>query len=212
VPVLLTGVGGERERAALGVPANRPPIAGVDDRAAELADALECRGQVGDGEVGQGGGVAGARSTLVDSEAQAVGVSLPPGSGRGGPWREGDPEDAVPEPAGAIGIVGRKLDQWCGHGRSMAGARARFSSARVGAVRNRARLATALKGVGYPRNGGRQQSHPTTTPHAARPPLLFAGSLPSPRYRGSLRGVPGGLSPSAAGRARKSSRVISPRA
>jgi hypothetical protein len=65
VPVLLTGCGpgGQRERAALGVPAHRPPIAGMDDRAAELADALERRGQVGDGEVGQGGGVAGARST-----------------------------------------------------------------------------------------------------------------------------------------------------
>jgi hypothetical protein len=109
------GRGGQRERAALGVPAHGPPIAGVDDRAAELADALECRGQVGDGEVGQGGGVAGARSTLVDSEAQAVGVGLPPGSGRGGPCREGDAEDSVPEPAGSIGIVGRKLDKWRGH-------------------------------------------------------------------------------------------------
>jgi hypothetical protein len=133
VPVLLNGCrrGGQRERAALGVPAHSPPIAGVDDRAAELADALECRGQVGDGEVGQGGGIAGARSTLVDSEAQAVGVSLPSGSARGGPWRERDPEDSAPKPAGAIGIVGRKLDQWCGHGLSMAGARARFSSART---------------------------------------------------------------------------------
>jgi hypothetical protein len=33
----------------------------VDDRAAERADALDCRGEVGDGEVGQAGGVAGAR-------------------------------------------------------------------------------------------------------------------------------------------------------
>jgi hypothetical protein len=50
VPVLLAGCGrgGQRERAALGVPAHGPPIAGVDDRAAELADALECRGQVRD--------------------------------------------------------------------------------------------------------------------------------------------------------------------
>jgi hypothetical protein len=81
MPVLLPGCGrgGERERAALGVPAHRPPFAGVDDRAAELADALECRGQVGDGEVGQGAGVAGARSTLVDSQAQAIGVGLPGG-------------------------------------------------------------------------------------------------------------------------------------
>jgi len=73
-PVLLpgSGRGGQRERAALGVPAHGPPIAGMDDRAAELADALECRGQVGDGEVGQGGGVAGARSTLVDSEPEGL--------------------------------------------------------------------------------------------------------------------------------------------
>jgi hypothetical protein len=40
----------------------------------------------------------------------------------------------VPEPAGAIGIVGRKLDKWRGHGRSMAGARACFSSARKAAA------------------------------------------------------------------------------
>ena len=109
------GRGGQRERAALGVPAYGPPIAGVDDRAAELADALERRGQVRDGEVGKGGGVAGTGSTIVDSEAQVVGVGLPPGSGRGGPWREGDPEHSVPEPPGAIGIVGREFDQWRGH-------------------------------------------------------------------------------------------------
>jgi hypothetical protein len=119
VPVLLTGCwrGGQRERAALRVPAHGPAIAGMDDRAAELADAVEGRGHVGDGEVGQGGCVAGAWSTLVDSEAQVVGVGLPPGSGRGGSWRKGYPKDSVPEPAGAIGIVGRKLDQRRGHGR-----------------------------------------------------------------------------------------------
>jgi hypothetical protein len=46
--LLLGGRGRQRERAALGVPAHGPPIAGVNDRAAELEDALECRGQVGD--------------------------------------------------------------------------------------------------------------------------------------------------------------------
>ena len=119
VPVLLTGCGrgGQRERAALRVPADGPAIAGMDDRATELADAFECRGHVSHGEVGQGGGVAGARSTLVDSEAQVVGVGLPPRSGRGGPWRKGDPKDSVPEPAGANGIIGRKLNQRRGHGR-----------------------------------------------------------------------------------------------
>jgi hypothetical protein len=109
------GRGGQRERAALGVPAYGPPIAGVDDRAAELADALDCRGQVRDAEVRKGSGIAGTGSTIVDSEAQVVGVGLPPRSGRSGPWREGDPEDSVPEPPGAIRIVGWEFDEWRGH-------------------------------------------------------------------------------------------------
>jgi hypothetical protein len=113
VSVLLTGCGrgGQRERAALGVPAYGPPIAGVDDRPAQRADALERCGQVGDREVRKGGRVARARSSFVDSEAQVVGVGLPPRSGRGGPWREVDPEDPVSEPQGAFGIVGRELDE-----------------------------------------------------------------------------------------------------
>ena len=108
--------GGQGERAALGVPAYGPSIAGVDDGAAERPDAVERRGQVGDGEVRKASGVAGARSSLVDSEAQVVGVGLPPRSGRGGPWREGDPEDSVPEPQGALRIVGREFDEWGGDG------------------------------------------------------------------------------------------------
>jgi hypothetical protein len=122
-PVLLADLrGGEREWAALGVPAHSPAIAGMDDRPAQLANTLQCRGQVGDGEVRQAGGVARARPTLVDSEAQPVGVGLPPRSGHGGPRREGDAENSVPEPSGAIGIVSRKLNQWRAHERSMASA------------------------------------------------------------------------------------------
>jgi hypothetical protein len=45
------------------------------------------------------------------------GRCFPSRSGRGGSWRELDAEDAVPEPAGAIGIVGREFDQGRGHGR-----------------------------------------------------------------------------------------------
>jgi hypothetical protein len=65
----------------------------------------------------EGGGIPGTRSSLVDAEAQAVGVRLPPRSGRGGPWSEGDPEDSVPEPQGAFGVVGREFDEWAGHAR-----------------------------------------------------------------------------------------------
>jgi hypothetical protein len=61
VSVLLPGAGrgGQRERAALGVLARGPTIARVDDRAAELADALDRRRQVGDGELGKARRVAG---------------------------------------------------------------------------------------------------------------------------------------------------------
>jgi hypothetical protein len=95
-------------------------MAGVNDRAAELTYALECRLQIGDGEVRKGRGIARAGSTVVDSKPQAIRVGLPTRSGRRWPWREADPEDSVPELEGAIGIVGWEFDQRRGHGRSMA--------------------------------------------------------------------------------------------
>jgi hypothetical protein len=119
VAVLIRGClgGGQGERVALGVPAYGPPIAGVDDGAAALADPVKRCGQVGDAEIGEGSGVTGTRSTLMDPEAQIVGVGLPPRSGCRGPRREGDPQDPMPKPQGAIGIVRRELDEWCGHER-----------------------------------------------------------------------------------------------
>jgi hypothetical protein len=87
----------------------------VDDRAAEFADAREGRGQVGDGEVRKGCGIARAGSTLVDPEAEAAGVCLPPGSGRGGPGREVDAEDSPPEAPSTTGVIGWELDQGRGH-------------------------------------------------------------------------------------------------
>src|SRR6185312_17527912 len=57
------GRGGQRERAALGVPAHGPLIAGMDDRASEFADEVERSGQVSDGEVRKGSGIAGTGST-----------------------------------------------------------------------------------------------------------------------------------------------------
>jgi hypothetical protein len=79
-PALLDGCirGGQSEWAAFGIPAYGPPIAGVDDGAAKLADTVERCGQVGDREVWKGGGVPGTRSTLVNTEAQVVGLGLPP--------------------------------------------------------------------------------------------------------------------------------------
>ena len=125
--------GGQRERAPLGVPAYRPAIARMDDRAAKLANASERCGQVSDSEVRQGSGVAGTGSARVDSEAQAARLGFPSRSGRRGPWCELDPEDAVPEPARAVGIVGGEFDQRRGHGREY-GRRSRSCEERLEAL------------------------------------------------------------------------------
>lgn len=54
-PSAMSRVGqGQAERAALGVPADRPALAGVDHRAPERSHAFERAGQVVDLEVGQG--------------------------------------------------------------------------------------------------------------------------------------------------------------
>ena len=87
----------------------------MDDRPAEFGDAREGRGQVGDGEVREGCGIARAESTVMDPKAETAGVRLPPRSGRGGSGREVDVEDSGPEAASTTGVIGGELDQWCGH-------------------------------------------------------------------------------------------------
>ena len=51
---------------------------------------------------------------LVDPEAKAVGIRLPPGSGGDRPGCELDAEDSAPDAAGTPGVIGRELDQWRG--------------------------------------------------------------------------------------------------
>ena len=81
----------------------------------QLTDAFECHGQVGDGEVREGSGIPRTGPTLVDPEAEAVGVDLPPGSGPGGSRGKVNPEHCTPEAVGASGVVGREFDPGCGH-------------------------------------------------------------------------------------------------
>ena len=68
---------GERERAALGVAADRPSLTGVDDAAAELDHLLGRRGDVGDLEVGQRERVTGPAAALVDADRGAASVRSP---------------------------------------------------------------------------------------------------------------------------------------
>src|SRR6266516_1191125 len=87
----------------------------MDDRAAELADALRCRSQVADGEVGEGGGVAGTRPALVNPEPKAANLDLPSGAAVGWSRQKLDAQHAVPEAASAIGVVSGEFDQRGGH-------------------------------------------------------------------------------------------------
>jgi hypothetical protein len=87
----------------------------VDHRPAELTYAFERPGQVGDSEVRKGSGIPGTGTTLVNSQAEAVGVGLPPGSGPGGSRHKVNPKHSTPEALGTIGVVGRELDQGRGH-------------------------------------------------------------------------------------------------
>ena len=88
----------------------------MDDRTAVVADARECCWQVGDGEVGEGGGVAGTRPALVDPEANAVVLDFPPGAGFGGSRDKLGAQHTAPEAASAIGVVSGKLNQRDGYG------------------------------------------------------------------------------------------------
>ena len=71
--------------------------------------------QVVDREVGEGGGIAGPRPTLMDPEAKAVVLDLPSRAGVGGSRDDLDVQHAAPETASAVGVVSGELDQRDGH-------------------------------------------------------------------------------------------------
>ncbi len=144
--------GCQGEGAALGIPTDGPLITGVDDRAAELSDAIECLGHFGDGEVRKGGGIPRAEPTLVQPQAEVLAAGLPPGSRLGRPRRQLEAKHSVPEAAGTRDVVSWKLDQGREHHTSMAsgphtpihGPRDRVtrSSLSSGLAQSRTRLST----------------------------------------------------------------------
>ena len=100
----------------------------MDDRTAELANAVEDRGQVSDSEVGQRGSVAWAGTALMEAETKAVPLDFPAGTCIGGSRRQLHTKHASPEAAGTVRVVGRKLDQRRGHGVSMGHSTGRATS------------------------------------------------------------------------------------
>src|SRR4029077_5093326 len=83
----------------------------MDHRSAERANALKRRREVADGEVGEGGRVAGARSPLVYPQAEAVISGLPSSPALHRSGHELGAQHSAPEEQGALGVVSRELDQ-----------------------------------------------------------------------------------------------------
>ena len=101
----------EPERASLGVLADRPGLARVDNGAAERLDALQRRGDIGDREVGQREGVARPASARMHADRRSAGVRLPALALSRCARLQLYPKELRPEVAGARGIVRGKLDQ-----------------------------------------------------------------------------------------------------
>src|SRR5512132_3332445 len=74
---LRRSAGGEAERVALRVLADRPPRAGVDDRPSERAHLIERGGEIRNREVGQRERVAGPATACVEPDRGTAGPGLP---------------------------------------------------------------------------------------------------------------------------------------
>jgi hypothetical protein len=83
----------------------------MDHAPPERRDLLERCLHVSNGEVGKRGGVAGAGATLVNADFRSAGLSLPATTFGLTAFREINAEQAGPEPARPVGVIGRKLDQ-----------------------------------------------------------------------------------------------------
>jgi hypothetical protein len=102
---------GEPEGAALGVPADRPPLARVDDLAAQFLDADERLRDVGDVEVGKREAVAGPGPALVQPERNSAFPRLSAASLSLLALDERDAQQPLPEPTSALWVVRGKLDK-----------------------------------------------------------------------------------------------------
>ncbi len=103
-------VRGEGERRALGVLADRPAVARVHDAPAERPDALDRGRHVGDGEVGQRPGVAGAGPAGVDADPGALAARLEALTLALAARVELHGQQALPEAACALDVVRGELD------------------------------------------------------------------------------------------------------
>src|SRR2546423_9729642 len=102
---------GEPEGAALGVLADGEALPGMDHRSAQCLDPAQRVGKVVGLEVGERASVAGAGAAAMEAERRALGVCLPALAFALAPVLQLDPDHALPEALGPLGVVGGALDQ-----------------------------------------------------------------------------------------------------
>ena len=111
----------ESERAAFGVPADRPVLARVNDAPSKLDETLERVREIGDAEVGQREPIARATATLVQPERRLRPPGLEALPFALIPLLERDVEQRLPEVSGAGEVVSGELDQIEWHARNRFG-------------------------------------------------------------------------------------------
>ncbi len=86
-------------------------LTGVDDGTAQVGNPLQGSPNVPHPEVGQGHRIARTSASRVKPQLGPVAMRLPTVSFIGAAGVEAYLQHAPPEPSGALGIIGRKLDQ-----------------------------------------------------------------------------------------------------
>src|SRR3954452_25600173 len=99
----------ERETRPLGVAADHPALARVDDLAAERLHPLDCGDEVCNREVGEREAIARAGAALVQPDQDSVVLDLPAVPLTGSTFGERRVEQPLPKPASAFRLVGGKL-------------------------------------------------------------------------------------------------------
>src|SRR6266700_2327241 len=102
---------GEAEWRPFGIAANCPALPGVHDLSAQFDDQPEFGLQVGDRQVGQREAVARTAAALVEPDGRAGVLSLQTLALLRLALGQRDPEEPLPEAAGAVEVVRGELDQ-----------------------------------------------------------------------------------------------------
>jgi hypothetical protein len=145
----LRQLSGKPERASLGVSTDAPPLSGVDDLTAEIADPLKRRIHVRNRKVRERHLIARACPSWVEAKGRASAVGLPAFTFTFEAALELYVQDPIPEPPGPSGVIGGELHE--------SDRRGHFTTIRLGRA--------------HPRHAVDRAEAPTPRPYRVAPPL-----------------------------------------